>query len=122
MKKTVCVDLDGVLAKYDGWKGIDHIGDPIEGAVEFMQKLDELYKGVIFTTRCNPELNQLPVEELSGRVQRWLDDWGFTYDSIYTGVGKPICIAFIDDRALNCRPQVMGQQNYNYVLKQLIGM
>jgi len=23
------VDLDGTLAEYDGWKGIEHIGDPI---------------------------------------------------------------------------------------------
>lgn len=23
------VDLDGTLAKYDGWKGIEHIGEPI---------------------------------------------------------------------------------------------
>lgn len=23
------VDLDGTLAHYDGWKGVDHIGDPI---------------------------------------------------------------------------------------------
>lgn len=28
MKKNVCVDLDGVLAQYDRWKGIEHIGDP----------------------------------------------------------------------------------------------
>ena len=26
---TIAVDLDGTLARYDGWKGIDHIGDPI---------------------------------------------------------------------------------------------
>jgi hypothetical protein len=24
------VDLDGTLAHYDGWKGIDHIGEPIK--------------------------------------------------------------------------------------------
>ena len=23
-------DLDGTLAKYDGWKGIDHIGEPVK--------------------------------------------------------------------------------------------
>lgn len=32
-KKTVAVDLDGVLADYStGWQGIEHIGDPIPGA------------------------------------------------------------------------------------------
>jgi hypothetical protein len=29
----VGVDLDGTLAKYDGWQGVRHIGDPIEPMV-----------------------------------------------------------------------------------------
>jgi hypothetical protein len=28
------VDLDGTLAHYDGWKGVDHIGDPIKPMVK----------------------------------------------------------------------------------------
>lgn len=28
-KGWIGVDLDGTLAEYDGWKGIDHIGEPI---------------------------------------------------------------------------------------------
>lgn len=28
------VDLDGTLAVYDGWKGVDHIGDPIQPMVD----------------------------------------------------------------------------------------
>lgn len=28
------VDLDGTLAHYDGWKGADHIGEPIPAMVE----------------------------------------------------------------------------------------
>lgn len=28
------VDLDGTLARYDGWKGVDHIGEPIDAMVE----------------------------------------------------------------------------------------
>lgn len=31
-KRTVCVDLDGVLAEYDGFRGEDHIGLPIASA------------------------------------------------------------------------------------------
>ena len=30
----IAIDLDGTLAEYDGWKGIDNIGKPIKGAVE----------------------------------------------------------------------------------------
>ena len=40
MKNTVCVDLDGTLAKYDGWKGLEHIGEPIDGSVEFTQQVN----------------------------------------------------------------------------------
>ena len=30
-KKTICVDFDGVIAQYDGFKGNDIFGDPIDG-------------------------------------------------------------------------------------------
>ncbi len=29
MKGWIGVDLDGTLAHYDGWKGIEHVGEPI---------------------------------------------------------------------------------------------
>ena len=28
------IDLDGTLAEYDGWKGVEHIGKPIPSMVE----------------------------------------------------------------------------------------
>lgn len=31
---AIYVDLDGTLAHYDGWKGPDHIGEPIPEMVE----------------------------------------------------------------------------------------
>ena len=31
-------DLDGTLAKYDGWQGLDHIGEPIEAIVRLAPK------------------------------------------------------------------------------------
>jgi len=33
-KGWIGVDLDGTLAHYDGWKGVDHIGEPIPGIVD----------------------------------------------------------------------------------------
>ena len=32
-------DLDGTLAKYDGWKGIDHIGEPVAPMVRLVQAM-----------------------------------------------------------------------------------
>jgi hypothetical protein len=50
--KTVCVDLDGVLAAYSGWKGIEHIGDPLPGAVEFTHAVAEFARVLVYTSRC----------------------------------------------------------------------
>lgn len=105
MKKNVCVDLDGTLAQYDGWQGIEHFGEPFDGAVEFVERLSQKYRIVIFTTRCNPQINKRQIEELKALVKGWLDKHGFVYDEIYTGVGKPIAVAYIDDRASWCAPK-----------------
>jgi hypothetical protein len=107
MKKNVCVDLDGVLADYSkGWQGVEVIGDPIPGAVEFTKSLSEFADVVVFTTRCNPEVNKPEAAHLLvNRVREWLDKHGFRYADIYCGTGKPIASAYIDDRAITCRPQ-----------------
>lgn len=119
MKKTICVDLDGVLADYDGWKGIDHIGDPIEGAKEFLEKLKKDYIVSIFTTRCNPNINKgHTVEELAAKVKIWLDKNEMPYDNVYTDQGKPLCEFFIDDRALNCMP--LGEINPGLIFGAVI--
>lgn len=109
-KKTVALDLDGVLAKYHSWKGVDHIGDPIAGAVRFTQNLGTFARVLIYTTRCcvNDTLGGREgetAESLVARVKTWLDRHGFYYDEIYAGQGKPLFAAMIDDRAVTCRPQ-----------------
>ncbi len=48
------VDLDGTLAEYTGWKGVDHIGDPIPKMVERVKRwLDEDRAVRIFTARVH---------------------------------------------------------------------
>ena len=110
MKKTVAVDVDGVLAQYDGWKGVDHIGDPIDGARYFLSELQKHFHVLIFTTRTNPFNADNPscewkVKELRTNVRDWLDRHELPYDDIYQGVGKPLAFAIIDDRGVSCRPQ-----------------
>ena len=52
-------DLDGTLAKYDGWKGIDHIGEPVELMVARIKKMHDEGKVVkILTARVAPGSNQ----------------------------------------------------------------
>lgn len=130
MKPTVAVNLDGVLAQYDGWKGVDHIGDPIPGAQEFVAALREMYFVTIHTTRLNPTAGSdkkgYSVSELMGKVRAWLDQHGFEYDRIFAGTGKPLAVAYIDDRAVACQPQqYFGNQNikhhYEAVVQRLKG-
>lgn len=48
-------DLDGTLAKYDGWKGIDHIGEPVKPMVDLIKRMHDEGKVVkIMTARIAP--------------------------------------------------------------------
>lgn len=48
-------DLDGTLAKYDKWEGIDHIGEPIVPMVKLIRKMHEEGRVVkILTARVSP--------------------------------------------------------------------
>jgi len=110
-KPRVCVDLDGVLAAYNGWEGPDVIGPPLPGAKEFALSLAEFADIVVFTSRCSldqgGEAPRQPVSpaKLRLRVIEWLEKFNFPYADVYTGQGKPRAAAFIDDRAVACRPQ-----------------
>lgn len=127
-RHTVAVDLDGVLASYDGWKGVFHIGNPLPGAVEFCNKLAERYRVVINTSRCNTLNEGRPADctpdLLKKLVMDWLNRFGFKYDDVYTGQGKVIASAYVDDRAVECRPQDPGhastsncaQDEFDYAL------
>lgn len=104
---TVCVDLDGVLAQYDGWRGVEVIGDPIDGAVEFLRDLRKHSRVMIHTVRIGKgDGKSLKV------VEAWLREHGFEYDEIWTGFGKPPANAYVDDRGVVCRPQDDGPKAF----------
>lgn len=110
-KPRVCVDLDGVLAKYDGFKGLDRIGPPLPGAMEFAESLAKIADIVIFTSRCSMDLgsetsdSRVSPGQMRIRVIEWLEKHKFPYTDVYVGQGKPRVAAFIDDRAIACNPQ-----------------
>ncbi len=107
-KKMIAVDLDGVLARYEGWKGIEHIGEPIEGAREFLESLSTLGRVMIYTTRCNSGENY---PESTVKLASYIWDWLTIHEmrssvfQVYIGQGKPRASAYVDDRAVACRPQ-----------------
>lgn len=129
MKRTVCVDLDGVLADYSqGFQGIEMIGEPIPGAVQFTKELAEFASILVYTTRCSERVEggslgtvpdggeQRSAKELQDIVKAWLDKHGFVYDDVWIGQGKPIASAYIDDRAVECVPRDYPQLTFSLAL------
>lgn len=96
--RTVTIDFDGTIHKYNGWKGLGVLDEPIPGAVEFVNGLYEKYKIVIWTCRLDHR----------GGVTNWLQKHGFKYDELLTeekSTPKIKALAYVDDRAVSCRPQ-----------------
>lgn len=53
----ILVDLDGTLAHYDAWKGIEHIGEPVPAMLARVKKWMEAGEDVrIFTARIYPSV------------------------------------------------------------------
>ena len=88
-RAIVCVDLNGVLDSYTGWKDPEHFDPPRPGAAAFLQSLvEQNFDVVVFTTR-HP-----------AQVRRWLREHGLMqYVSAVTR-RKPPAHVFVDDRAV----------------------
>ncbi len=88
-KPVVCVDLDGVLNVFDGWKGADYFHQPRPGAGQFLKELKESgYEVVVFTVRWAPH------------VQDWLTRYGLRQFVSEVTNQKPPAHVYIDDRAI----------------------
>lgn len=102
-KGWIGVDLDGTLAHYEGWKGVEHIGEPIPAMVERVKGwLAEGKEVRIFTARvyCPPGDTVRLQESLE--THRHIVDWC----TRHIGVGLPTTcvkdfgmIELWDDRA-----------------------
>lgn len=65
-------DLDGTLAKYDGWKGIDNIGDPVWPMVNLMKDMHKEGKVVkVMTARVAPKDGPAEVLDNPYRKNHW---------------------------------------------------
>ncbi len=87
--RIACVDLNGVLDAYTGWRGADHFDPPRDGARTFLQQLnDRGFRVVVFTTRWADD------------VWAWLRAHGL--DTLVDDVTdrKPAAHVFVDDRAV----------------------
>jgi hypothetical protein len=89
VRPIVCVDLNGVLDRYTGWKDPRHWDPPRAGAGDFLRALSESgFDVVIFTTRHRVGVRQwLREHQLLDAVSAITDR-------------KPPAHVFVDDRAV----------------------
>lgn len=102
------VDLDGTLARYDGWKGEDHIGEPIEGMVKRVIEWQAAGFDVrIFTARVTENLtgnkSRLDPEQIRTIIKKWcVKHLGFSLP--ITNVKDFHMIELWDDRCVQVIP------------------
>ncbi len=97
--KSICIDFDGTIAKYEGFKGKGIFGDPIPGTKEATEQLRSAgYKIIIHTTRSE-----------TGSISEYLNKHNIIYDYInfnpdnfelQLSPHKPVADLYIDDRAI----------------------
>src|ERR671912_1737453 len=84
----VCVDLNGVLDRYRGWKDPAHWDPPRRGAAGFLARLASEFQVIVFTTRYAPD------------ARRWLRQHGLLRHVTAVTDRKPAAHVFVDDRAV----------------------
>lgn len=108
----VAVDFDGVLHDYTlGWTGYEPIGDPIEGAIDFIKAVFEKgYEPVVFSARADTGYGARCIE-------RWLAQHGFPALRVFP---KMNAIAYIDDRGVHCDPAMGGPvDGFDFALSEI---
>jgi len=88
-RPIACVDLNGVLDAYTGWRGAAHFDPPRPGARAFLVALRQRgYRVVIFTTRYDEH------------VWTWVKTHGLEDVVDEVTDRKPAAHVFVDDRAV----------------------
>lgn len=97
-EKIICIDFDGVIAEYDGYKGWGVFGNPILNVDIYTKKLKEDgWKIIIFTTRNETKL----IEEYCYKHNIAFDTINKPISNyIHTNNGKPHANIYLDDRAI----------------------
>jgi adenylylsulfate kinase len=96
-KKTICIDFDGVVAQYDGWKGVDVFGELMPHTKEALHELSLWgHRLVLYTTRLKtPALEEyLKKNKISYAFDAINDNSHNPPETSF----KPIAEVYIDDR------------------------
>ena len=97
-EEWVGFDLDGTLAKYHGWKGVEHIGAPVPAMVVLAYMLHKFgHKIKILTARVAPREG-----DDGSKARKYVQEWckkylGFAPE--VTHLKDASMVALFDDRA-----------------------
>ena len=126
MIKTIAVDLDGTLAFYHGWNGINDIGEPIQSCIDLLKALkNDGWRIVINTCRLNGLRSDTNYELGYKSLVNWLTKHDVPYDKIATQLdGKILANVYLDDRGINWKKN-MDDLNYSasiyHEIKRMMG-
>jgi hypothetical protein len=116
MSGWIGVDLDGTLAHYDGWKGIEHIGAPVWPMLtRVKQWLHEGRDVKIFTARVSAGGHEGAL--VRHYIWKWCEEHGLPLLEI-TNVKDFAMLELWDDRAVQVRlneGQPVGQSTRELV-------
>jgi histidinol phosphatase-like enzyme len=71
-KKTILIDLDGVLNTYSGKYDADYIQPIKDGAYEFLRKLSKNFRIIIFTSRNLLSVSKWVIEN---KLEEFIDNY-----------------------------------------------
>ncbi len=93
--RTYAFDFDGVVAKYDGFKGHEHQDEPISEVVKAIRFLKEKgHKILIYSTRGSKFLQEY-CKKYDIPVDYFNENPNYKTDG-----HKPVAYVYIDDRAV----------------------
>lgn len=97
----ICIDLDGVIAKFKESGQTYSDIEPVEGAVEKLKTLKGNGHYIIIQTARHMKTCESNIGKLNARIAKvtldWLEKHDIPYDEIY--FGKPWANVYIDDNA-----------------------
>ena len=106
MAGWIGVDLDGTLAKYDGWKGVRHIGEPIPLMMDRVKVwISEGVEVRIFTARVSTgegDRSDYSPAIIATIIQDWCEKYGLPRLAV-TNVKDFGMVQLWDDRAVQVR-------------------
>lgn len=106
-KGWIGVDLDGTLAKYTGWQGVDHIGEPVPAMLERVKLWLAGGKDVRIMTARVCISDWRPDQSTVEHCRRVIQDWTEKHLGvrlIVTNVKDYSMLELWDDRAVQIIP------------------